>query len=95
MPDSHYEYEFFTRFKAPTTSEKALVKVLFILPFVRGHGVCSLVRKTLLELKSELRSDAFPVTIKLCIISTKPRLLSSQSKHSKWDGQVLAGITRK
>ena len=39
--------------------------VLFILPIfpVRGHGVCSLVNEdTLLELRSKLTSDAFPVT---------------------------------
>jgi len=36
--------------------------VELLLP-VRGRGACSLVnRETLLELRSELRSDALPVT---------------------------------
>jgi len=35
---------------------------ILLIP-VRGHGVCSLVnRETLLELRSDLRSDAHPAT---------------------------------
>jgi len=83
------------------------IKLLFILPIfpVRGHGVCSLVnRKTLLEHRSKLRSDALPATTmdsfwdsnpqlaarKSCILTIKPRLLPI--KHIKLPLEIRLGI---
>ena len=48
---------------------------------VRGHGVCSLDRETLLELRSEFRSGPFPATAIGFFLDLNPQLAARKMRN--------------